>query len=346
MSSRETHATAHEDRVAIVVVTYQRQELLRVLLDSFLDLTVAPWRIVIVDNENAEETSRIVERYRQHVTDGATAVPWPEGADTFCYKPQTTNTGGAGGFSAGVRTAYDLGAQWFWLMDDDVAVLPDALEKLEAWMPDHGVIQGSRLDYDGGPFYWQYRFITPLAIYNPIATSRFDQERSRPTNAVCFEGGMFSRAVVERIGFPDDRYFLYWDDCTYGYLASKVTDSVVVEDVLLRRTREVRNWEVTKVRQLGSSSDRTRYYIMRNRGYMARYLKLHGDYNPVGYALGTALSFAKEFIRLAVVDRDHLQSGTRSLFEGWSDSRALLHDPDWRPMPRPGAPSDHARARH
>ncbi len=42
----------------------------------------------------------------------------------------------------------------------------------------------------------------------------------------------------------------------------------------------------------------TRFYIMRNRGYMARYLKLNGDYNPVGYALGTVLSFAKEYIRL------------------------------------------------
>ncbi|MGN0035168.1 MAG: glycosyltransferase [Coriobacteriales bacterium] len=324
-------------RIAIVVVTYRRQELLRVLLDSFLELTVAPWRIVLVDNENSPETARIVDAYRSRVAAEQTEAPWPEGAQTFVYAPQAENTGGAGGFSAGVQVAYDLGAEWFWLMDDDVAVIPDALEKLARWMPGHGVVQGSRLDYDGGRFYWQYRFIAPLAIYDPLAPSRFDGTRARRTNTACFEGGLFSRSVVERIGFPDGRYFLYWDDCTYGYLASKVTDSVVVEDVILRRTREVRNWEVSRVRQLGSSSDRTRYYIMRNRAYIARYLQLHGDYRPAGYALGTALSFAKEFIRLLVVDRDHIASGTRRLVDGWKESRRLLHDPDWRPMPRPRA---------
>lgn len=36
------------------------------------------------------------------------------------------NTGGAGGFSAGVERAFELGAEWFWVMDDDVAVEPTA----------------------------------------------------------------------------------------------------------------------------------------------------------------------------------------------------------------------------
>lgn len=46
--------------------------------------------------------------------------------------------------------AYELGAAWFWVMDDDVAVLPDAIAKLSKWTDKHEVIQGSRFDYDGG----------------------------------------------------------------------------------------------------------------------------------------------------------------------------------------------------
>ena len=329
-----------QDKVAIVVVTYKRQQLLAALLGSYLELTVAPWRVVIVDNENSPVTGRVVNAAREEVAAGNTRVPWPEGADTFVYAPQLENTGGSGGFSAGVRIAYELGADWFWLMDDDVEVVPDALAQLAKWMPDHGVVQGSRLDYDGGPFYWQYRFIAPMAIYNPVATAKFDESGFKETNTACFEGGLFSREVVEQIGFPDDRFFIYWDDCIYGYLASKVTDSAVVSDVVLRRTREVRNWEVTGVRQLNSSSDMTRYYIMRNRGYMARYLQLHGDYNPVAYGAGTAASFAKEFIRLAAVDRDSLATGSKRLIAGWKESRKLLHDPTWRPMPKPAYEGD------
>ena len=324
-----------QDKVAIVVVTYKRQQLLAELLGSYLTLTTAPWRVIIVDNENAPATERLVRAAADEVAAGNTRVTWPEGADTFVYAPQQENSGGAGGFSAGVRIAYELGADWFWLMDDDVEVMPEALDRLAKWMPDHGVVQGSRLDYDGGPFYWQYRFIAPMAIYNPVATAKFDESGCKATNTACFEGGLFSREVVDQIGFPDNRFFIYWDDCIYGYLASKVADSVVVSDVVLKRSREVRNWEVTGVRQLNSSSDMTRFYIMRNRGYMARYLQLHGDYNPVLYTAGTMASFAKELIRLAAVDRDSLASGSKRLVAGWKESRKLLHDPAWRPMPKP-----------
>ena len=40
------------DKLAIVIVTYKRQKLLATLFDSLKALTVAPWRIVVVDNEH------------------------------------------------------------------------------------------------------------------------------------------------------------------------------------------------------------------------------------------------------------------------------------------------------
>ena len=48
------------EKVAIVVVTFKRQELLRKLFDSILESTVAPWRLVVVDNENSQLTNEIV----------------------------------------------------------------------------------------------------------------------------------------------------------------------------------------------------------------------------------------------------------------------------------------------
>lgn len=323
------------EKIAVVIVTYKRQQLLAGLLDSLCELNVAPWRVIVVDNENSSDTAAVVEACRARVCAGETAALWPLGAQALIYAPQQENTGGSGGFYAGVKAAYELGAEWFWLMDDDVVVLPDAIDKLRRWMPGHGVVQGSRLDYDGGPFYWQYHFIEKLGIYDPLATAKFDESGAKMTNTACFEGGLFSRAVVDQIGFPDKRFFIYWDDCVYGYLASKVADSVVVKDVILQRTREVKNWEVTGIRQLNSSSDMTRFYIMRNRGYMARYLRMHGDYHPLLFGLGTLLSFAKEFIRLATVDRKHFKSGAKRLFSGWRASREIIHDARWEPMPKP-----------
>ncbi|MCH4159206.1 MAG: glycosyltransferase, partial [Bifidobacterium minimum] len=57
------------ERLAMVVVTYKRQELLSTLLDSIERLTVPVWRIVIVDNENSPETERMVDAFRERVAE-------------------------------------------------------------------------------------------------------------------------------------------------------------------------------------------------------------------------------------------------------------------------------------
>lgn len=68
------------------------------------------------------------------------------------------------------------------------------------------------------------------------------------------------------------------------------------------------------------------------RGFMARYFMVHGDYHSAAFAFGTALTFAKEVIRIAAVDR-HFKTGLPALVRGWRDSHAIFHDSSWQPMP-------------
>lgn len=325
-------------RPAIVIVTFKRQELLSGLLDSILELTRAPWRIVVVDNENSQLTADIMTDFAGRVQrkwgDAADDPDAEGGTSRVVYVPMQENTGGAGGFSEGVRVAFELGADWFWVMDDDVVVEPDGLETLERWSHETDALMGRRRDFDGGHFYWQHRFWPALAIYNPLSRDGWREgERYKLANALCFEGGCFSRRVVEKCGLPDARFFIYLDDACYGYVASKHFDVYYVPDYMLSRSREVANKEIGSVRQLNSTSDMTRYYITRNRGYLARYYMLYGDYNPVGFAVGTALTFAKELIRILIVDREHLGSGMARLRAGHTDAKRALHDPTWEPMP-------------
>ena len=106
------------DKLAIVVVTYKRQELLANLFDSMTELTATPWRIVIVDNENSRETEAMCTAFNERLANlWGIDTEQPDaqgGTDRVIYAPQLENGGGAGGFSAGTKCAYDLGAQWFW----------------------------------------------------------------------------------------------------------------------------------------------------------------------------------------------------------------------------------------
>ena len=335
-SPKQSSTSSPIDKLALVIVTYKRQELLVNLFDSIAELTSAPWRIVLVDNENSPATAQMASDFDERLAGILgidDSVPDAEGgAARVVYAPQTENTGGAGGFSAGVKRAYELGAQWFWVMDDDVLVLPEAIDRLAKWTDRYDVVQGSRLDFDGGAFFWQYQLIVPLGIPNPVAPADLGPTGHKSMNQLCFEGGLFSRRVVQTVGLPDARFFIYGDDACYGYVASKHLPAAVVDDLILQRARVVSNWDIAGKRQLNSTSDTNRYYIMRNRGYLARYLKVYGDYHPVLFRVGTFATFCKELIRLAVVDKT-FKTGVPALRRGMKDARVIISDPTWEPMP-------------
>ncbi len=116
----------------------------------------------------------------------------------------------------------------------------------------------------------------------------------------------------------------------YGWLASRKTTSVIVDEFVLRRTREIKQWDMG-IRHMNASSNAYRYYIMRNRGHMKNYYRSLGVYNPVLFGVGTALTFVKELIRLLAVERT--VRGTSNLFRGLRDGRRIARDRSWKPMP-------------
>ena len=228
-----------------------------------------------------------------------------------------------------MRVAYELGSEWIWLMDDDVEVLPDGLAKMGRWAPRFRSIQGRRYDYDGSEFYWQYRVAERMGIPIPFAPAGFGEAGYKEMNSGCFEGMFIHRDIVARIGLPDPRFFIYWDDQLYGWLASRITTSVIVDEFVLRRTREIRQWDMG-IRHMNASSDAYRYYIMRNRAHIKQYYRTKGVYNPVLFGLGTTLTFGKELIRLFLVERT--VRGTSNLFRGLRDGRRIARDRSWQPM--------------
>jgi len=302
----------------IAIVTYNRSGLLTRLLTSISEMDPKPGHVVVVDNASSDDTTEVVESFRERL------------GTELVYRLMETNTGGSGGFSEGMRVAYELGSEWIWLMDDDVEVIPDGLAKMGMWAPRFKSIQGRRYDYDGSEFYWQYRIAERLGIPIPFAPAGFDESGYKEMNSGCFEGMFIHRDIVREIGLPDPRFFIYWDDQTYGWLASRLTTSVIVNEFVLKRTREIKQWDMG-VRHMNASSNAYRYYIMRNRAIIKQYYRAFGVYNPVLFAAGTTLTFFKELIRLVLVE--HKVRGTSNLFRGLRDGRKIAKDRTWQPMP-------------
>ncbi|MCC9173034.1 glycosyltransferase [Arthrobacter sp. zg-Y179] len=309
--------------LTIVITTFNRSGYLTGLLESVKRLDPAPAAVVVVDNASTDDTPEVLEAARA-------GFPVP-----LAVLRLATNTGGAGGFAAGVEAALDSGAQWLWLMDDDVEVLPGAVAALRKWTGSYDCIHGRRFDAGGEPFFWQHRFVPFLGVHLPVPGNVFRDSPVFDTNVGCFEGMLISADQVRRIGLPDARYFINGDDVVYGWLASLDRPVAYVNDFVIRKVRVQRQIDLG-IRHLNDSSDLGRFTAMRNRGHTARYLQAHGRFHRYGFGLGTFLTAGKELLRLVAVE--HSLRGAGRLWAGWRGARRILRDQEWSPMAPLSAP--------
>jgi glycosyltransferase involved in cell wall biosynthesis len=316
-------------KIAITIVTYNRSTFLRELLASAAAMDAPPFRVVVVDNASTDDTQAVI---------ASAAADFPDGV--LVNHRLETNTGGSGGFSEGTRVALALGADWVWLMDDDVEILPDAMARFAPWMERFRVIHGRRYDFDGSPFYWQAKFNEFLGVPLPYSGKQFGREGYAITNSGTFEGMLIHADVVRAIGLPDPRFFISWDDATYAWVAAQHTDVVYVDAFVLRRKREQKQVNLG-IRHLNDGSALFRFHVIRNRAYVGRYFAEYGRLNRLGFGLGTALTLAKEVFRLVVVQ--HTLKGVGDLARGFRANRALWRDTTWRPMDPADVPAPPTR---
>ena len=104
-------------KVAAIVVTYNRKELLRECLQALLAQTIPDLDILLIDNASTDGT-------KEYITDIVEENP------SIRYMNTGSNLGGAGGFHCGLKKAYERGYDYMWIMDDDTIPYPDALEQL------------------------------------------------------------------------------------------------------------------------------------------------------------------------------------------------------------------------
>ena len=122
--------------VVAVVVAYNRRELMLEALGALRVQTTPLHAVIVVDNHSDDDSAAAAEGF------------WPE----LEVVRLPRNTGGAGGFAAGLAVAlarYE--PDWVWLMDDDTVPQPTALERLLVACRRPGVVlAGSRVVWTDG----------------------------------------------------------------------------------------------------------------------------------------------------------------------------------------------------
>jgi Glycosyl transferase family 2 len=176
------------ERVAVVVVTYNRAELLVGMLDGLAEQTRPPDAVIVVNNASSDHTRGVLDERDDLPLQAIHSLE---------------NLGGAGGFHRGVAEAYAQDFDRIWLMDDDVVPAPDCLETL--LRHDLPCLMAVREDRRGtlvekSALHFDLR--NPLALRPKRASvdstfrTRAEMPELVPVEVIAFEGFLVRRDVI------------------------------------------------------------------------------------------------------------------------------------------------------
>jgi rhamnopyranosyl-N-acetylglucosaminyl-diphospho-decaprenol beta-1,3/1,4-galactofuranosyltransferase len=181
------------EKTIAIIVTFNRQKLLSECIESLRKQTHSLDQILVINNGSTDNTEQ-----------------WLKNQKDLIFITQN-NTGSAGGFSAGIKWAFENNFSWMWCMDDDGYPKENALQNLltAAEGRDLTLLNCAVIDKeDKTSFVWK--------------TGEFKTLKDVNTNIIegighPFNGTLVHRKIVERVGVPQSRYFLWGDETEYYY---------------------------------------------------------------------------------------------------------------------------------
>ena len=218
--------------VATVVVTYNRKDKLRRCLDAVIrqkGSTIPD--IIIVDNNSTDGTGDMVRAYSQtagiELTDDASDIA---GSRRIVYLRLLYNSGGAGGFTYGIRKAVEAGYDYVWLMDDDCVPSDDALEELMKYGRQHaggyGFLSSRVLWRDGSLCEMNVQRET---VFRDISDEKLS-EGSEPSEVemASFVSLLVPSKVIHDVGLPIREFFMWTDDWEFTRRISRKYPGMVI----------------------------------------------------------------------------------------------------------------------
>jgi hypothetical protein len=194
-------------KVFIVVLNYNGGELIENCLKSLKQVSYSNLNILVVDNNSSDDSVAMIEKK----------------FSTLKVIKNKENSGFAGGNNIGIEFALKNGADYVLLLNQDTEVEPDFLNKLIEEGEKETKIgllsplifwkRTKQVWFSGGRISW----------WNMKTFHEFDLVEGESFETAFLTGCslLIKRAVLEKIGLLDDKFFLYWEDVDYSVRAKK-----------------------------------------------------------------------------------------------------------------------------
>lgn len=285
------------NKVAAVVVTYNRIELLKQCVEKILTQSQS-CDILLVDNASNDGTE-------------AWALVQVAKYDNIFYQNTGANIGGAGGFNFGMRWAVEAGYEYVWVMDDDCLPYEDALEELlkadDILQVNYGWLTSVALWKDGH----ECNMNRPKLKKNFYDYLELMQYGLVQAEQATFVSLFLKTEIIKQAGLPIKEFFIWGDDIEYTRriaVRKQIPSFVVGKSKVLHAMKD--NTGSSIATDVGERIERYNY-AFRNENYLYRQEGIKGFvyyFLKCGYNILKIIRFApnKKIHRVWIVMKNML----------------------------------------
>lgn len=192
-------------KIAAIIVTFNRKDLLKKCIANVLKQTYMPSSIYIIDNASIDGTELLFESKQFS-------------SPLINYIRLKENGGGALGFYEGIKRAHETNMfDGYWVMDDDGQPDIQCLENLVKKLSNYDYLAPVVLDVsDKKRLAFNYNGSFDYAELTKIANNNVVDNWACP-----FNGILYSKKMVSQIGYPKKDMFIWGDEVNYHMRAKK-----------------------------------------------------------------------------------------------------------------------------
>lgn len=226
-------------KIYAVLVTYNRKEYLNKLLANLVNNSLLSG-ILILDNNSTDgtENSLIEKKIIEDATKEKLHVS-KYNEKTILYYKNNENTGGAGGFNKAFSIISNFDLDYIWVMDDDVMPGKNCLNKLIDNMSEEvAICIPNRSDENYNDI-----AVVDFNLSNPFLINqkrkkivrKFSDDNVISVVDMPFEGPLIKFEVVKKVGLPNEKMFIFYDDTDYARRCLQFGKILFVKNAILHK---------------------------------------------------------------------------------------------------------------
>lgn len=239
------------EMISVILVNYNGKQYNDKCIESVLSSTISEQiQIIVVDNASTDGS---LEELREK---------WGKNKQVQIVTLEE-NLGFSAANNEGIRQSIKQGIEYFLLLNNDTEVEPNTIERMMESQTQTGAIVVPKIFYADSPeivWYAGGEFSSVIRKAKQTGLNRLDNPKLQVSRYCGFANGcsmLLTKEIVEKVGFLEEKFFLYYEDMEYSLRAKE-------RGVSIRYCADAVVYHKVNGSTKGNERHENVYYITRN----------------------------------------------------------------------------------